>query len=165
MRSPRWGATPLRPRSFPKLTILLAWLAMGVLGAAGGCGSSAPRSLPTLLASARRTVNATKAVHFVLSSQNMPSSGTTLQGGAGDLVRPGELKGTFEASVDGLPVNIKLTEVRGKFYALLPFASRYQVVNPAQFGFGDPAALLNPHTGVSGLLTELRGARSAGQAR
>jgi hypothetical protein len=142
-------------------------LAVTAVGAAAGAcgGSSAPRSLPALLTSARRTVNAARAVHFVVTSQNMPSSGTTLQGGSGDLVRPGQLKGSFQASVDGLPVDIKLIEVRGKFYALLPFASRYQVVDPARFGFGDPAALLNPHTGVSGLLTELRGARSSGQTR
>jgi hypothetical protein len=136
------------------------------MAALGGCGSSSPaRSVPTLLDHARRAVNATPAVHFVVTSRNLPTSGTVLQGGQGDLVRPGELRGTFQAAVEGLPIDIKVTEVGGKFYALLPFSSRYQVVDPTKFGFGDPAALLNPRTGVSGLLTGLRGAHASGQSR
>lgn len=143
------------------LTILLA---AAVLLAA--CGSSTPKqSVPQLLSAAREAVNATPGVRFALTSQNLPNSTTTLRGGTGDLVRPGQLKGTFQVTIEGLPASVKLISVGGKFYAELPFTSHYQVIDPAEFGIGDPASVLNPKTGVSGLLTEVSGARAAGQQR
>ena len=142
--------------------------AIGLVGAtaAAGCGSSAGAIDPQrLLAEARATVNATVAAHFELTSQGIPTTGENLRGGSGDLARPDQLRGSFQVSVSGLPVTIKVVVVAGRFWALLPFQARYQVVDPAQFGLGDPAGLLDPATGVSRLLTQLAAARSVGQER
>ncbi len=141
------------------LTILLA------ATLAGGCGSGPAPAPRALLSAARRVVDATPAVHFQLTSRNLPVTAADLEGGRGDLARPGQLRGTFQASVDGLLANIKVVEVGGKFYAELPFTTGYQLTDPARFGFGDPASLLNPRTGVSNLLTGLSRPRSAGQRR
>lgn len=133
---------------------------------AGACGSSGGTQSPlALLASARKAVDATPGVHFKLSSRNIPATGTTLTGGEGDLTRPGQLKATFQVSLGGLPANVNLIEVGGKLYAELPFSTGYKPTSPSEFGLGDPAALLNPKTGVSGLLTTLSHPTSAGQTR
>ncbi|HWG73925.1 MAG TPA: LppX_LprAFG lipoprotein [Acidimicrobiales bacterium] len=144
----------------------IAAAALAASALAAGCGSApATVSPPALLADARQVVNRTSAVHFDLTSENIPPAGTTLQGGQGDLARPDQLRGTFQVAVDGLPASVKLIEVGGKFYAELPFAGRYQVTDPAKFGLGDPAQLLNPDTGVSRLLTGLRDPKSSGEHR
>jgi lipoprotein LprG len=49
---------------------------------------------------------------------------------------------------------------------MLPFTSSYAEVNPSEFGLTNPANLLNPTTGVSGLLTDAApGARLEPQQR
>ena len=65
--------------------------------AAGGGGSS--ESAPDLLAKAKKTLDATKTVHFVLGSSGAPSSGTVLTGGDGDIARPSSFQGTLKVTV------------------------------------------------------------------
>lgn len=146
--------------------LVLAGFALASAAVVAGCGGNPPPvASAILLSDARQVVNQAKAVHFTLSSQNLPSTGTTLQGGAGDLSRPDQLQGTFQVSLDGLPASVKLIEVGGKFYAELPFTSHYKVTQPAQFGLGDPAQLLDPNAGVSRLLTELANPKVTGERR
>jgi LppX_LprAFG lipoprotein len=131
-----------------------------------GCGSGSKTvAAPALLAKARQTINAASAAHFTVSSTRLPSSGTTLKSGTGDLARPGELRGTFQIAIDGLPTNISIIETGGKFYVKLPFASSYQITSPSKFGFGDPAQLIDPNTGVSRLLTQISGPKVTGKTR
>ena len=159
-----------RPRDAGSVGAVRRWARAGfaIAGVAtvAACGSN-PRPLAarTLLADARQVVNRASALHFVLASEDLPSSGTTLQGGQGDLSRPDQLEGTFQVAVDGLPASVKLIEVGGKFYAKLPFASVYKVSSPAAFGLGDPAQLLDPNAGVSRLLTELKDPKVEGERR
>ncbi|MGH9077420.1 MAG: LppX_LprAFG lipoprotein [Acidimicrobiales bacterium] len=144
---------------------LLVAAVVGGAAVAGCASAPAAAAARPLLAAARATIDRTPALHFVLASQNLPAVGTTLQGGSGDLARPDQLEGTFQVSLDGLPASVKLIEAGGKFFAELPFTGHYQVTDPARFGLGDPAQLLNPGTGVSRLLTELGGSSVAGRRR
>jgi hypothetical protein len=50
-------------------------------------------------------------------------------------------------------------------YAQLPFTSGFSVVDPAQFGFGDPGALIDPGTGISQLLAEAESAELGEERR
>lgn len=153
-------------RTFPPRP---TWIAAAVL-VLGGCGTTAPRSAPpsaaALLAEARSTLDATHAVHFTLTGAHVPAQGTQIEGGSGDLVRPNSLQATFEVSASGIPASVKVISIGSAFYAELPFSSSYGKVNPAQFGLGNPAQLLDPTTGVSGLLTDAAaGAVARGQRR
>ena len=145
-----------------------AVVAAAVTGAVGlaACGSSAS-TVPaaTLLAKARSTVNAASAVHFTVTSNRLPNAGTVLRSGDGDLARPGELRGTFQIAIDSLPTSISIIETSGKFYVKLPFASNYQISDPSKFGFGDPAQLIDPNTGISRLLTQIGNPKVTGHSR
>ena len=94
------AAAPRSPRTGSAIGVTGCALAAVAL-VAGGCGSSghtasaAPASPVALLQRSRTVVNATPAVHFTLSSQNVTGSSTELTGGSGDLVRPDELSGSF----------------------------------------------------------------------
>jgi lipoprotein LprG len=141
-----------------------------VLGAAlvvavAGCGGNEPAESATdLLARAKTTLDATESVHFVLTSEGAPTTGTALTGGEGDVLRPSSFEGTLQVLAAGSSLDLAVVSVDGTVYAQLPFTSGYSVVDPAQFGFGDPGALLDPDTGISQLLAEA-GSAELGEER
>ncbi len=134
---------------------------------AAGCGgSSTPKANPeVLLRQAQTTLSATSSAHFVLTSQNVASSGTNLTGGEGDLARPAQLQGTFSVTVEGFGAKVKVVSKGGVFVAQLPFQTHYTRVSPATFGLTDPSALLDPAHGLSNLLTAGTDPRYTGQER
>jgi lipoprotein LprG len=50
-------------------------------------------------------------------------------------------------------------------YVQLPFLQSYSVVDPAQFGIGDPGALISPDTGISQLLAKAENAKLGDEKR
>jgi hypothetical protein len=128
-------------------------------------GSSASESAPQLLAHAKRTLDDTKTAHFVLDSTGAPNTGTVLVAGEGDIARPASFDGTLEVHALGSALKLKVISVGGTVYAQLPFTTAYSVVDPAQFGFGDPGALLDPDTGISQLLAKAQSAKLGDEKR
>jgi hypothetical protein len=128
-----------------------AVLALAVLTACGG-GGEPEESAGELLDRARTTLDETATRHFVLTSEGAPATGTHLVGGEGDIARPASFDGTLQVLATGSALDLAVVSVDGTVYAQLPFTSGYSVVDPAQFGFGDPGALLDPDTGISQLL-------------
>jgi len=133
--------------------LALALLAGPALTACGG-DTSDPESAADLLADAKQTLDETGSLHFVLASEGAPGTGTELVGGEGDIARPASFEGTLQVLAMGSTLDLAVVSVDGTVYAQLPFTSGYSVVDPAQFGFGDPGALIDPDTGISQLLAE-----------
>jgi lipoprotein LprG len=134
------------------VTALLS-LALLVSPVLTGCGSDEPEeSASDLLARARTTLDDASSAHFVLDSEGAPESGTLLVGGEGDIARPASFEGTLKVRALGSALDLAVVSVDGTVYAQLPFTSAFSVVDPADFGFGDPGALLDPETGISQLL-------------
>ena len=128
-------------------------VAVAVLGGCGG-GGEPEESAGDLLSRAKTTLDEASSAHFVLTSENAPTSGTLLVGGEGDIARPSSFEGTLKVLTLGSTVDLEVVSVDGTVFAQLPFTSSFSVVDPAQFGFGDPGALLDPETGISQLLAE-----------
>ena len=128
-------------------------LAPAVVVAVAACGGGEPaESADQLLERARTTLDETQSLHFVLTSDGAPSTGTHLVGGEGDIARPASFEGTLQVLATGTALDLSVVSVDGTVYAQLPFTTGFSVVDPAQFGFGDPGALLDPDTGISQLL-------------
>jgi lipoprotein LprG len=131
-----------------------------------GCDGGQPEeSAADLLDRAKTTLDEAESAHFVLASENAPTSGTLLVGGEGDIARPSSFEGTLKVLAMGSTVDLEVVSVDGTVYAQLPFTSSFSVVDPAQFGFGDPGALLDPETGISQLLAEADGAELGDERR
>jgi outer membrane lipoprotein-sorting protein len=145
------------------LALMAALVALPVLAGCTGGGSG--DSATELLAKAKKTLDATKTVHFVLSSTGAPSTGTILTGGEGDIARPSSFQGTLKVQAVGSTVNLKVISDGGTVYAQLPFAQTYSTIDPASFGFGDPGKLLDPKTGISQLLTATTNAKLGDEKR
>jgi hypothetical protein len=142
--------------------LALALLAGPLVGCSGGSSSE---SAPQLVAHAKRTLDDAKSAHFVLDSKGAPDTGTVLVGGEGDIARPASFEGTLKVHALGSALALKVISVDGTVYAQLPFTASYSAVDPAQFGFGDPGALLDPDTGISQLLAKAESAKLGEEKR
>jgi LppX_LprAFG lipoprotein len=127
-------------------------LALLLAPALTACSSEPEESAAELLDRARTTLDETQTAHFVLDSEGTPGAGATLVGGEGDIARPASFSGTLSVTALGGTIDVDVVSVEGTVYAQLPFAQGFSVVDPAQFGVGDPGALLDPDTGISQLL-------------
>jgi hypothetical protein len=130
----------------------LALAAVTVLTPLAGCSGGADESPTELLAQAKKTLDETSSVHFTLETADPPDAATGLVGGEGDLLRPSSFGGTLQVLVAGNTVDVDVVSVDGTVYAQLPFTSGFSVVDPGDFGVGDPAALLDTEAGISQFL-------------
>ncbi|MGZ4566731.1 MAG: LppX_LprAFG lipoprotein [Blastococcus sp.] len=137
--------------------------ALSACGGGGGDGST--ETAPQLLGRAKTTLDKASSAHFVLASSGAPTTGTALVGGEGDIARPSSFQGTLKVLAAGATVDLKVVSVDKRVYAQLPFSAGYSVVDPAQFGFGDPGALLDPATGISQLLEAAESAKLGSESR
>jgi LppX_LprAFG lipoprotein len=143
----------------------LALLALAVLTPLGGCSAGSEESPTDLLARAKTTLDDASSVHFTLDAPDQPDTATGLVGGEGDLLRPSSFHGTLQVLVAGTPVEAEVVSVDDRVYAQLPFTSGFSVVDPADFGIGDPAALLDPEVGISQLLEAVEDPRLGEERR
>jgi lipoprotein LprG len=151
----------LRRTCLGLLTLVL--LAAPALAACGG--DDTKESPAQLLARAKSVLDKADSAHFVLDSTGAPDTGTALVGGQGDIARPASFQGTLKVLALGSTLDLTVVSVDGTVYAQLPFTSSFSVVDPAQFGFGDPGALLDPETGISQLLAEAQSVKQGKQRR
>jgi lipoprotein LprG len=151
----------IRPHPLPGLVVALACAACGSSQPTGGTDAN------TLLRQGKAAVDAATAVHFTLSSEDAPSSGsgTFITSGEGDARRPDAVTGTLQVVFNGLPLKLGMVSTGGTFYVLLPFSTTYQATNPSTYGFGDPGKLLDPSAGLSSLLTDASAASLDGSDR
>src|SRR3954471_15315830 len=82
-------------------------LALVAVPSLTACGSDAPaESAADLLAHAKRTLDGTDTLHFVLDSEGAPKTGTELVGGQGDIARPASFEGTLQVLAMGATVDL-----------------------------------------------------------
>jgi lipoprotein LprG len=130
-------------------------LALTALAACGG-GDDEPddeRSPEEALAAAKRTLDETSGIEIRLETDDLPSGVTGITSAEGVGVHPSAFEGTFQLSVSGLPAEAEVVAVDGVTYArnslLLP---DWTDIDPADYGAPDPAKLMEPDGGFSGLL-------------
>jgi lipoprotein LprG len=106
------------------------------------------------LAAAKQTLDETSGVNIELTTKDLPNGVTGITSAEGTGVHPSAFEGTFKLSVNGLPADADVIAVEGKTYArnslLLP---DWTPIDPADYGAPDPAKLMDPDGGFSGLLS------------
>jgi lipoprotein LprG len=144
-----------------RLRLLVAPLVLGIaLGGLSACsddddgGSGEDTAGPEdVLAAAKKTLDETSGVAITLSTKDLPGGVTGITSAEGTGVHPSAFEGTFKLSVNGLPADAEVIAVDGKTYAknslLLP---DWTEIDPADYGAPDPAKLMDPDGGFSGLL-------------
>lgn len=133
---------------------------VAIAAALAGCGSSRQYETDAhnVLLEAKRVIDNAPAVHFHLTSSDAQGTGTLITGADGDAHRPDGFRGTLTVVQSGFNVTVHIISAGGYFYVLLPFSSSYEPTDPAKYGFGNPATLLDPNLGLSTLLTSANSA-------
>jgi lipoprotein LprG len=118
-----------------------------------GGGGKDGASPDEVLAAAKKSLDDTSGVEISLSTKDLPGGVTGITSASGTGVHPSAFQGTFKLSVNGLPADAEVIAVDGKTYAknslLLP---DWTEIDPADYGAPDPAKLMDPDGGFSGLL-------------
>jgi lipoprotein LprG len=140
--------------------LVAAPLALGLALGAGGCGGEDDSgdggdqaSPDEVLAAAKKSLDETSGVTITLSTDDLPGGVTGITSAEGTGVHPSAFEGTFKLSVNGLPADADVVAVEGKTCAknslLLP---DWTGIDPSTYGAPDPAKLMEPDGGFSGLL-------------
>ena len=146
-------------------------LALGGLSACsdddkGGSGDDDKASAQDVLAAAKKTLDDTTGVAITLSTKDLPDGVTGITSAEGTGVHPSAFEGTFKLSVSGLPADAEVIAVDGKTYAknslLLP---DWTEIDPADYGAPDPAKLMDPDGGFSGLLATAKDVEAGDSVR
>lgn len=137
--------------------------ALGVAIAA--CGGAQGNSV-TELTRAKSLLDAASAAHFMLTGGGARSdSGVTLLGGTGDIKRPDGFSGTLTIVISGFTTTVDAASTHGTFYIRNPLDNQFETADPTQYGFADPARLMDPKTGLSSLLLKCSDVAEQGDDR
>ena len=119
----------------------------------GGDDGATPEEVLEL---AKTTLDETSGVQISLKTDEVPSGVTGIKSATGVGAHPAAFEGEFELSVNGLPATAEVIAVDGTTYAknslLLP---DWTPIDPADYGAPDPATLMAPDGGFSGLISAI----------
>lgn len=150
-----------RPLALPAAALML--LVAGCFGDDGSdSGDPAER-----LAQAKRAMDDAASIEFRLSTDELPDGVDGVLEAEGVGTHDPAFRGTITVRAVGLPgePEVQVVAVEDAVYAQLPFVGAYQQVDPADYGAPDPAALMDPETGLSSLLTAATDVSVQGQSR
>jgi len=128
-------------------------LAAALAAVGAGCTGGDDVTPEERLRTAKQTFDSASSVHVSLSSTKLPETPSGVLGGEGTLARPSKFKGQLQVATRGLTVTVEVISVGGQVWAQLPLTQRFTEIDPTDFGVRDPAALLDPESGVARLLT------------
>src|SRR6185295_17025708 len=149
-----------------RLSALALALAAVLLGATACSGDSKPQTSPEdTLATAKKNLDDTSGVKIGLSTPQLPTGITGLLKANGVATHDPAFKGTIKVAASGITADASVVAVDGVVYAKLPFTSKFVKIDPADYGAPDPADLMNPHGGLSSLLTAAQDVKEGDSVR
>jgi lipoprotein LprG len=149
----------------PVLRLLAVLVALVTLGT-GFSGSDAPGTDPAdTLASAKKTLDETPGLRIGLSTGKLPTGVSGLLTADGVATHAPAFKGDIKVAASGITADAAVVAVDGVVHAKLPFTSKFTVIDPADYGAPDPAALMDPDAGLSSLLTAAEHVEKGKQVR
>lgn len=139
---------------------------LALTGCSGSDASDAPEQTPEqVLAHAKQVLDETSGVQFGLTSKDVPGGLTALTEASGVLTHAPAFDGSIKVQLMGLTPEVPVIAVDDHVYAQLPLTTGWQDIDPADYGAPDPAALMDPDHGLSGLLTATTGVTAGDSVR
>ena len=153
----------MTPRKRVLTAALLAPLM--VLAACSGEGGKGDGDPDDVLGNAKTALDETSGVHLLLEAVDLPKDVSGVVKAEGVATHQPAFKGEITGRFEGLEARIKIIAVDGLVYAVLPFTKNYTDIDPAAYGAPDPAALMDPASGISAWLTAVTDVEKGDQVR
>ena len=150
-------------------TRLLALLAAALLLA--GCqgdsdGEKADTSeLQKRLSAARTTIDEAETVDISLVTQSLPDGVTGLLSATGQGNHSPAFKGKVKVVTGGSTLSADVVSAEGTLKAKMSFSPLYLEIDPAALKAPDPAALLDPDSGVTQILDQTETLKAGDESR
>ena len=117
---------------------------------AGGVPDDA--SPEEVLETAKAKLDDTSGVQITLSTTDLPDGVTGILTAAGVGTHAPAFDGTIRVAIAGGTPDVDVIAVDGLVYAVLPFTTDFQEIDPGEYGAPDPAQLMSTDAGFSSLL-------------
>lgn len=139
--------------------LLLVALALLTVSCSGGdqASAEAEKTPEEVLALAKTTLDETSGIRLRLSTDDLPDGVAGITHATGVATSAPAFDGTLSVEFAGQPVDVPVIAVDGKVYAQIPLTIGWSDVDPGDYGAPDPAALMDPDTGLSSLLPATEG--------
>jgi lipoprotein LprG len=124
-----------------------------LVAACSGGGGDDGRAAEDVLAAAKTQLDDTSGVSLTLAADELPEGVDGVLEAAGAATHAPAFEGDLKVMVNGLTVDVPVVSIDGQVHAKLPFTDIFQPINPTDYGAPDPAALLDPTSGISTWLT------------
>lgn len=138
-----------------------AALIVGCSGDGGGSGDDPA----TVLEAARATLAETSGVRIELATERLPSGVSGVVRATGVGTPQPAFEGDITVATGGVNVDVPVVAVDGDVHAKLPFTTSFEVIDPSAYQAPDPAALMDPATGLATLLSEATDVTEGEQVR
>lgn len=148
----------LAPGSLRVAVLLLAVLT--TLGCSGGADAEQDQQEPTpeeVVARAKQLLDDTAGLRLSLATDDLPEGVQGLEAATGVATHAPAFDGTITIIFAGSKVDVPVVAVDGTVFAQIPLTVGWSDVDPAEYGAPDPAALMKPDEGFSGLLAATTG--------
>lgn len=149
-------------RSRPLLAVpLIAALTLSACAGGGDKPKTEGKSATDVMAAAKAGLEKTSGISVTMSTDEDPGV-DYLRSASGTIVAdPPGFDGTISGTVSGIPAsNIDVVSTGGTVWIKIPLLGWSTDYQPKDFCAPDPATLLDPDTGVSGVLTAATGLKA-----
>jgi lipoprotein LprG len=150
-----------------RLRLLVAALTAPLLlvTACSGGDDDGPETPEDVLAEAKTELDDTSGVTISLAAGELPRDLDALVEATGVGTHAPAFDGDIEIQNNNLTLKVPVIAVEGQVFAKLPGVPRYVEIDPADYGAPDPAALMEPSTGLSAWLTAAEGVEEGDETR
>ena len=132
--------------------VVLALLAVLVLGAGCGGGSSSDTDPADALATAQQKLEDTSGVSLSLTTNDLPEGVQGLRSASGTVTAAPAYDGILGVVTDVGSFSVPVKAVGGTVYARIPLTLGWSSVDPGDYGAPDPSQLISADKGVPSLL-------------
>jgi lipoprotein LprG len=136
-----------------------------LLASCSGADGAPDRTPEEHLAAAKAALDDTSGVHIRLSTEKLPKGVNGLLSAEGIGTHGPAFDGGIKVASAGITADAAVIAVDGVVYAKLPFTTKFEEVDPADYGAPDPADLMSSEGGLSSLLTAAEGVEAGDPVR
>lgn len=158
--------TPTHRRTSRPLAAAVA-VSLVAIGALTGCsgGGDESKSPTQVLSAAKSKLDETNGVSLALSAGDIPDGTDALVDATGVGTHQPAFEGDLKMIVNNLTLKVPVIAVEGQVFAKLPFTSKYNEIDPGDYGAPDPADLMDSTAGISSWLTAVEDVKKGDQTR